>query len=144
MDDDGVDLAHETQVDLVGSDERRAHPDVVEGYNGEVAPPTHHDAARAEGGGQAVAQRLPKVEALEGALPAAVQAAGVVRLTDELLPAHLKGKEREQGIRLILWSYMSYEVTTEMVTGSWVYFTTSCGKSLNISLLFFSISRRMF
>ena len=63
---------------------------MCEGDGAEVAAPIHHDAAWAEGGGQAIAQRLPQVEALEGELPAAVQAAGVVRLTNQLLPAHLK------------------------------------------------------
>ena len=45
MDDDAVELAHETKVDLVGTDHWCADPNVVEGDHGEVAAPAHHDAA---------------------------------------------------------------------------------------------------
>ena len=55
---------------------------MLEGDYGKVASPTHHDAARAEGGGKAVAQGLPQVEALERTLPAAVQAACVIWLSN--------------------------------------------------------------
>ena len=90
MEDQAPQPRVDADVELVQANHWCVDPDVHEGCLGEEASPIHHDEAWAEGGGQAVAEWLPQVEALEGALPAAVQAAGVVRLTDELLPANLE------------------------------------------------------
>ena len=73
-----------------------------EGDTSEVAAPAAGDGNAAQDGGDAVAERLPHVEALVAVLPHAVGAVRVVWLTNDILEAHLVS--RNGCLQYTLWS----------------------------------------
>ena len=95
-------LPNETTLDFQLRQARRELPDVRESDAGEVTAPAAGDGNAAQDGGDAVAERLPHVEALVAVLPHAVGTVRVVWLTNDILEAHLVS--RNGCLQYTLWS----------------------------------------
>ena len=69
-------------------------PDVLKGNAGEHAAPVCCNTAATQGGGNDVAELLPELKALEGAVPHKVQTVDAIGLSKDLLKGDLWMKER--------------------------------------------------